>query len=280
MTRKLSQERREARQALGAELRRLRELAGLPSEAVAVAAGISQSTVSRIESGDRRADLARVHAWVQAVEQVLGPGIVDLARLEELASRAVTGVVELDESAEDWQQKVREIEAKSASIATFQPGMIPGLLQTAEYARNILAARPNPGNLEAAVAGRMQRQEALYDLAKSFLFVMTEAALWWRPGPGDPRPAQLGKIASVATLSNVGVGVIPLGAEVTGGAPSAFTIHDLGNGEGLATVEAPGLRGETEEVKPYRDRLELLRRSALSGDAAIAFIRDLAGRLA
>jgi transcriptional regulator with XRE-family HTH domain len=283
MTRQLSQERREARRALGAELRRLRELAGLSGEQVAEAAHLSQSTVSRIESGDRRVDLTQVHAWVEIAAQALGDagrGAVDMARLEDLADRAVSGVVPLEESAAVWQEKVRELETKARVVTNFQPGMVPGLLQTAEYARRILAARPNPGNLETAVAKRMQRQEILYDPFRSFLFVMTEAALRWRPGPGDPRASQLEKIASIATLGNVEVEVIPLDAEMTGGAPPAFILHESEDGEGVASVEAPAQGLETTDIQPYRSRLDLLRRSALSGDEAVAFIRGLARRIA
>jgi Domain of unknown function (DUF5753) len=62
----------------------------------------------------------------------------------------------------------------------FQPSLVPGLLQTAEYAQLRLsqwAELNRAGGVKEAVAARMARQEALYDPTKSFSFVLTEGAL-------------------------------------------------------------------------------------------------------
>jgi hypothetical protein len=136
------------------------------------------------------------------------------------------------------QQDSREAEASAAAIFNFQPLGIPGLLQVPEYSRRVIAAGyPPRGTQEiaAAVAARTDRQVILYDETRRFEFIMTGAALYWRPGPASLMRAQLDRVSAVAALTNVTVGVIPLGTEVTVWCDHGFNI--LGeHGEGKDPV--------------------------------------------
>ena len=73
------------------------------------------------------------------------------------------------------------------TVRNFQPGIIPGLLQTADYALRIMEIANIQGavDLADAVNVRLARQEALYDQGRHFEFIMTESALRWRPGPPE-----------------------------------------------------------------------------------------------
>ena len=95
-------------------------------------------------------------------------------------------------------------------MRNFQPGIIPGLLQTAEYARRIIEMPTSaPKQSGAAVAARLDRQETLHDRKRHFEFLMTEAALRYRPGPPEVLAAQLDHLAALATLETITFGSSP-----------------------------------------------------------------------
>jgi Domain of unknown function (DUF5753) len=79
------------------------------------------------------------------------------------------------------QDDTRRYETTARTIRNFHPAIVPGLLQTAEYTRRVLTlAETDPVRKErhdrpAAIAGRVQRQEALYDKTRQFDFLITEA---------------------------------------------------------------------------------------------------------
>ena len=108
---------------------------------------------------------------------------------------------------------------------------------------------------------------------------MAEQGLGWRPDGPDPRPAQLDRIASLAALPHMAVRVIRCRRRDV--RPPDDPVHGLrGDGGGLVAIELLPAAVETTRREEYQADLEQLRRSALSGDPAIAFIRDLAARLA
>jgi transcriptional regulator with XRE-family HTH domain len=112
------------------------------------------------------------------------------------------------------QEEIREAEAAATTIRLYQPNLVPGLLQTAEYVRHVLAGKRGTENLADAVASRVARQTVLYDEAKTFEFVITEGALRWRVCPTPVLLAQLGRLASLSTLTNVRIGIVPWSADV------------------------------------------------------------------
>ncbi|HLI77791.1 MAG TPA: DUF5753 domain-containing protein, partial [Acidobacteriaceae bacterium] len=168
------------------------------------------------------------------------------------------------------------------TLRTFQSSVVPGILQTAEYARRVLSFFHTPfadGDVAAAVAGRLNRQLALYEADKQFSFLLTEAALRWRPGPVELQLAQLDRIASVSTLDNVSVGVIPLGVQATTLLTHAFVIYDGPHEQdtrvSVETIHAHLVVKSTGDVALYRQRWELLNAMAISGGEAREFIIGL-----
>jgi len=281
MTPKLPQPRRARRAALGAELKRLRELNGVSGRTVAKALGVSQSAVSRKEGGGAPISLPEVTAWAGAIHA----SDEDRGRLLWMAEQAVTETIPLESwraqtGAPGIQHEIGMLERASRVIANFQPDIVPGLLQTGEYARRVLAAAGSPDPAAAALR-RLDRQAILHDLSHRLEFIITEAALRWRTGPPDILVPQLDRVASLATLGNLTVEVIPLDADWRTAPPYPFVLYeDRDDGEPpIAVAELPDQRIETANIEPYRLELDKLRRSALSGEDAIAFIRGLAANL-
>ncbi|WP_222932821.1 helix-turn-helix domain-containing protein [Nocardia yunnanensis] len=268
------------RQQLGAELRRLRDLAGISGRELAKQVGISQSTLSRIEAGHVVPPLPQVLDWGKAV----GAEQDCLHSLRTLTEAAHSPEVR------DWaaaladrahlQDDVRALEQDAHLVRNFQPALVPGLLQTADYARRVFATFDppyTPDALAAALAARLERQGVLYDPAKRFEFLITEAALRFRPGPHRMLLAQLDRIISIETLDTVTIGVIPQDIEASTTIPHGFVIYE-NEDHALASAEPiPGsmvTRGP-ELVEAHRRRWAALCRMARYGEEARAFLTEL-----
>lgn len=124
---------------------------------------------------------------------------------------------------------VRQTEATRA-IRGLEVSRVPGLFQTPEYARAIFDAnaefRGITPTTEAAVEARMRRQEALYDPAKTFRFLVCEAALYHRSCPVDVMAEQLDRLYNLVGQRRIELGILPFGTQLRRTAPHAFWIYD------------------------------------------------------
>lgn len=276
---------REQAQRLAGELRRLRDLSGLSGRELARRMGTNQSKVSRIESGTTIPSLPEVTAWASAI----GASTEAHDSLMALAEAAFT-------EEQSWrdalrrrphaQDEVRALESRTRMMRTFQPSLVPGLLQTAEYARRVfslLSGTLAERDIPAAVAGRLSRQLALYETDRSFSFLITEGALRWRPGPPELMVAQLDRIASVSTLDNVSVGVIPLGVQAVTMLTHVFVIYEGWDEQDtlveVDTIHAQLLVKRPDDVALYRQRWERLTQMAVVAEEAREFISGLSASL-
>ncbi|MFC4858922.1 helix-turn-helix domain-containing protein [Actinophytocola glycyrrhizae] len=274
------------RERLAAELRRQRDLAGVSGRELAQRIGISQSKVSRIESGVVVPSLPEVTAWGEE----LGVPVETQERLTALTEAAYDEVHPWRAALQrrgNLQDTVQDLESTATRIRTFQPALVPGLLQTAEYARRVIGMfhrQYSEADPAAEVAGRLHRQLALYETKRHFDFLVTETALRWRPGPVALQAAQLDRIASVGTLDNVTIGFIPLDVEATALTTHNFVIYEGDDGAADATVSVETIHADmtvdTEEhVALYRSRWEQLSATALFGDEAQEFLRGVVADL-
>jgi len=272
------------RQHLGAVLRRLRVAAGLSGEQIAERTGISQSRASRIELGQQSVPLAVAERWAKAAG-AKGPvlaGVMELA--EAAATHTISWRKAVTRGLGKLQQDSREAEASATTILNYQPLGIPGLLQVPEYSRRVLAAGyppRGPEEIAAAVAARMDRQVILYEETRHFEFVMAGAALYWRPGPPTLMRAQLDRVSTIAALSNVTVGVIPLSTEVTAWCDHGFNIlDDRGDGKDpvvhVETLTTPVNVTDPDDVAAYQDVFSHLRAVAVTGADAQQLIAKAA----
>lgn len=273
------------RQQLAAELRRVRELYGMSGRELAQLIDISQSKVSRVESGRTIPSLPEVSAWAAAV-------CVPADRQEWLVALAESVFTEVH----SWpsalrtrghiQDEIEERELRARLVRTFQPSVVPGLLQTAEYARRVITLA-RPGSVDAvseAVDGRLRRQLALYEEDRRFEFVITEAALRWRPGPARLLLAQLDRLASLSTLDNVSIGVILLDADAATTYSHAFVIYDdHTDGQDpfveTETIHANLIVNDPGDVDLYQRRWAALSGTATFGEEVRAVFAELAAAI-
>ncbi len=256
----MSEEHKSQRQRLGTELRKLRKLAGLNGYQLAEHVGISQSKVSRIEAGSAVPTIREAEASARAV----GASDDVLANLIGMAEAALTEVetwrIALRHGLPNLQTDVRALEANARRISNFQPSLMPGLLQTAEYARRVFT---------------------LADEDRRFEFLVTEAALRWRPGPPKLLLAQLDRVGSVATLSNVSIGLIPQDTEATAAGSHGFAIYENREDSEEPFVRVELIHGELtvsdpEDVAIYREWFSRLGSAAVFGEDARSLLAGIA----
>jgi transcriptional regulator with XRE-family HTH domain len=219
---------------LATALRHARKVAGLTGERLSARCGISQSKISKIETG-------KVLPSVTDVERILTSlgtsqdHTADLMALTRLANTQFQSVrASLQRGLHQKQRELASLEAEARHIRFFLPLMITGLLQIPEYARASMANFP--GDHPQAIAKRLDRQARLYDASKRFTFVLAEAAVRWQLCEPPVMAVQMGRLVSLSELPNIRIGIIPLGRYIPDGALNTFTVYD----ERIATAETFG----------------------------------------
>src|SRR6266567_3162085 len=159
----------QAREALGARLREIRLDAGLTARALATLAGWHFTKVSKLEHGTRRPSRDDMRAGMK-----------------------------------HFQDSWRPLYEQTLLFRVYETTFIPGLLNTAGYAAAILkfwaGLMSLPGDIETAVAARMDRQNVLYSAERRFVFVIEEQALRTRVGDTEVMAGQLDRLLALMSL--------------------------------------------------------------------------------
>lgn len=263
-------ERRQA--ALGVRLRALRRAAGLDQQALAARLGVARTMVSHLEGGRRTPSEAMLERIVTALD-LSSEAREELAdQIAELAVDVTTLRLLRRGGDRALQRTVAEHEAAASTICCYQPAVIPGLLQTAEYTAAMLATMAPHVDAPAVVGGRKDRQAILYDESRRFRFLVTEPVLRTRVVPVDVLRSQLRRLlALLEGYDHVDIGVIPTGAPLHAWALTGFDVFgDLVVVELLTsqiTVRDP------REVAAYLSLFTALWADALHGEDAAGLIR-------
>lgn len=261
-------------EGLAGRLRAMRVQAGLSGKQLADEHGWAQSKVSRIESGKQLPSEDDVHAWVRSCRADPGAAGALLALRAEARVARATFKNRMAQGQQQVQAGYNDIVARAGTVRHFETVYVPGLLQVPDYARRILREMITLHDLEiddvdAAVATRMQRQQALYDPGKSFEFLLAEPVLRWLICPPAVMRAQLDRLQTVIGLERVRFGVLPMGVELATAPQNSFQIYEGEEGP-VAVVET--FTGETfmhgDEASAYGRVLERMWEEALTGDRA------------
>jgi len=265
---------------LGTQLRRLREAKRITLDDAGYVIRASGSKMSRLETG-------RVGFKPRDIADLLTLyGVTDereRATLQELARQA---------SARGWWQDYADIlpswfepyvglEEAAASIRCYEIQRVPGLLQTADYARAI-AALGHPGGSAAEIERRVSLQLARQavvsrDASAHLWLVLDEAALRRPVGPPDVMRGQLRHLMDVATLPNISLQVIPLttGGHASVGGPFTilrFSEPDLPDVVYLEQLTSALYLDKRETVDHYLAVMESLCVQALSTSSSTKMI--------
>ena len=265
---------------LAERLVRLRKAAGLTGDRLAAQLGWPRSKVPKIENGRHMPTDADIRAWAEACGR---PDAVPelLGALSEAQAVHRQWRHKLREGHAALQEEFNALVRDAGHIRNFEVVSIPGLLQTPDYARyRMLEAVRLHGavsdGVDATVTARMRRQEVLYDSSKTFEFVVTEAAFRLLPCPPSVMLAQLDRLLTASTLSNVTLGIIPFDTELAVMPMLGFlTVDDL---TVLETFTGADTLGGEESAKCRQIFKELMAES-VAGDEARRLITAAAGEL-
>ncbi|WP_424213223.1 helix-turn-helix domain-containing protein [Streptomyces sp. BI20] len=276
------------RRRLGMELRKLREERGMTAEAVAERLLVSQSKISRLENGRRSISQRDVRDLCEVYE-VADPRVVDSLMQMAKESRQ-----------QGWWHAFGDLpysvyiglETDATSLRVYEPQVIPGLLQTTEYAQAlILGAVPeiSQSEIDKRVNVRMRRQLRLVEGDQNtnqqvgplrLWAVLDEAALRRRVGDGEVMVEQLQWLIEQSRLPHVTIQVIPFAMGAHPGVNGQYAILEFPDATDSTVVYIEGVTSDlylekTNDVQKYSVMYEHLRAQALGVEQTRDYIADI-----
>ncbi|GAA2019927.1 helix-turn-helix transcriptional regulator [Catenulispora yoronensis] len=262
-----------ARKALAGRLREVMRDARLNGRQLADQAGWSTAKVSRILNAISPVSEDDVRTWCRVcrAEEATGDLLAELRTAEQAyvtwKRLHRTGLSKVYETSTPLFQRTRH-------FRVYSPHVVPGLLQTAEYAEAVLAMiaefQGTPADdITEAVAKRLQRSRVIREGDHRFGILIEEQVLRHRIGDTAAMTAQLGYLLEVISLPSLVLGVIPFGTPRAGMWPiESFYVYDdtMATQETLTasiTITAPS------EVASFVKAHKALSDQAVYGKAAV-----------
>jgi hypothetical protein len=263
-----------ARELLAGRLRDIRLDARLNARELSTTAGWHPAKTTRIESAKQAVSEEDIRIWCRvcgadrdvpdliAASRAADSMYIEWRRLNRGGMRAM-------------QESRRPLQERTRLYKAYCPSVIPGFLQTPDYARMLLRAitafRGTPDDVEEAVTARMNRNRILGDGSHRFALLVEETVLRYRIADTDVMAAQMGYLLEAALLPSVSFGVIPFTADRPAWPLEAFTIFDdervlVELLSAQVTVTAPS------EITLYVRAFEKLADLAVYGPEAAALI--------
>jgi hypothetical protein len=245
-----------------------------------------QTRVSKLERGLQRPTERDITQWATAT----GASSQDLAELLELLAAARVEYATFGQlyrragSPVADQARTTAADAETTRIAGYQPAMVPGLVQTAAYARELLslpcgpsAAGASAEDIEAIVGERIKRQDVLYQPGKKIQLMMGEAALRTRFGALQTLLGQLDRLVAVVGLATVELGVVPFATPLPVFPLTGFVLYD--DAVLIESITGQQRLDAANEVALYERFFDQLRDAAATGPDAAALIQRVAAEL-
>lgn len=271
----------QARASLGIRLRDIRRDAGLPAVRLAELAGWLSSKVSKIEHGKQTPSEEDLRAWC---EHCGAP-----AELPDL----IAAVRSIETQFAEWRRVVRSgtrrrqqasaaVYARTRLFRIYEPAVVPGLLQTREYAVAVLSSFIDfvrvPDDAEEGAAARLERQRVLTHGDRRFHMVLAQQALHTNVGGTEVMAGQLEHLLAALRLPRLRLGIIPATAPYRVPLNNGFWILDE------ALVQFDTYSAELSLVRPdeitlYGRAFERLAALAVYGAESRALIAGALERL-
>lgn len=256
----------------GNQVKLWRMKAGLSREELGQEAGYGSETIKSVEQGRRRA----TQHLLEVADQMCGAGGLLIAAQEYLKPEKFPART----------QEFMDAEESAISVLWYEPLLIPGLLQTEEYARALMNDSCPPlddETVEERVAARMQRQEKLTRRPYArFGFVVYEAALRSGVGRHEVMKRQIRRLREVGTWRNVSVQVLPADGRSVAGLSGALVLLETAEHEHFAYVEGPetsAFYSNAETISLLSQRHGMIRMQALNAEDSAAYLAEVEEQL-
>ena len=256
----------------GAELRRWRIAAGLSQEQLGQRVGYSGAQVGKVETGER----APSPDFARHCDQALPDAGGLFARIHALARR-------WDGGYPSWFAEWIVAERRATSLCWWEPLLVPGLVQTADYARALFAAwrsADSEDELDQLVSARLERQ-AIFDRPSppSLWIILDEGVLHRRIGSEKTMYDQLTQLVGIAGRSKITIQVVPAEVGTHVGLLGGFAVASTDGAPGTVYMESPD-QGQTTAlpsvVAKLKETFDTLRSEALPRGASQDLIRKVA----
>lgn len=271
------------RRRLAAELRRLREQAGMTGKDVVQRLGWTESKLSRIETrriGISTPDLRRLLDVYDVPDQAYREQLIDMARYATMRG---------------WWQSYGDVipseyanliglEEEAVTVRWYEQEIVPGLLQTPDYARAVIRASrsaDDEAQIDRRVAVRMERQQILRRSSPTppeLKVIVNEAVLRRRVGDSSVMRDQIRSLSTERDRANVTVQVLPFSAGEHPAMVGPFTLLDFADPDDLGVVSIEQLTSSLalehpRELQAYRAAWEAIQARALSPHDSRALMR-------
>ncbi|WP_371520104.1 helix-turn-helix domain-containing protein [Kitasatospora sp. NBC_01300] len=224
------------RAAIAAQLDAMKKDAGLTGDQLAARCGWHKSKSSRISRGVTLPSDADIRAWCIA------------CGAEEQSADLIAALRSADAMYMQWRQihrdGMRRVHEKTVPLyqrtrhfRVYASNLVPGMLQTAEYAtgllRSITTFQGTPDDVDQAVRARLERSRVIQNVTRRFALLIEESVLYYRVADDAAMASQLTHLLSVMAQPNVSFGIIPFGVRRSVWPLEAFYAFD----EDLVAVE-------------------------------------------
>jgi hypothetical protein len=250
----------------------------------------SISKIIRIETGAVGISTNDLRALLQLY------GIEDRERTDELielarASRQSSWWSKYREDISPQFLQFIEYEEAASVLRVYEPLLIPGLLQTERYADELIRTLADPGTpagvIQTRMAIRLRRQHLLeQDSPPTSIFIVDEAAIQRLVGERAIAPDQIKRLISLANKPNVAIELVPFSAGLHRGMLESFIILEFPEPEDSDVLFIETSRDliishdEAGEITGYREVFEDLGSISLGSEGTLAYLTDLAKRIA
>ncbi|WP_405142212.1 helix-turn-helix domain-containing protein [Sphaerisporangium sp. NBC_01403] len=250
----------------GAELRERRRRADVTQGRLAEITQFSRSLLGFVERGERTPSRNLAQRCDDALEA--GGEIVRLwAQLTRDASPR-------------WFRGWLDIEQEAHTLHTWEPLVIPGLLQTEEYARMVIRGEAGitAAQVEKAVVTRLERQEIFIRDSPPMLWAVIDQGVLARPiGGKEVMRRQVQRLLEAAESPHIGIQVVPTALGVTTGLLGGFVIAQLPDSPDTVYIESAThghVSNRPEDVKMVQSSYDTVRAQAQPHSVSIDLIRE------
>ncbi|WP_117198879.1 helix-turn-helix transcriptional regulator [Nocardiopsis sp. TNDT3] len=262
-----------SRLLLGKALQQLRNEVGMSGAEVAKEMGFGAAKLSKIERGQAPITKADLHLFFEVlkVSEDVRPTLLELGAQSRRPRRNRTNTFEQELPGKNFERYLG-LEEIAVGIKDWHPYLIPGLLQTPEYAHALISANPLllPDQVKHLVQLRMERQRALRRENEPLQLwsIVEEYALRRVIGDRQTRDDQLRHLLTMGQKPNINVQVIPESAGAHAGLDGAFAILDAGvHLPPVVYIDSRGMNTYVEgvtDLAAYKATYDQIQSAALS----------------
>jgi transcriptional regulator with XRE-family HTH domain len=269
--RKRQRKNTSAMRLVGALVALFRVAAGLTQRELGVRVRLQEETIASIEQGRRplKPDTARLMDRVLDTKKVLETAVANMPEIDMIPA---------------WAEQYMDIEAEAIALSWFENQVLPGLLQTENYARAVFRTDVpalSETEIERRVAARLERQEILHrEVPPTGSFVISEAVVRDRLGGNEVYRETLRHLRACADLPGITIQIMPLGRETHAGLSGPFILLETPDHQHVAYAETQRgsqLISDPDEVSILARKYAMLRTQALNPEETKGLLDRLLG---